>query len=122
MRSVFAYRVSSGTCITRLVMCDNSEISPGSYKVSLRCPDSATSKLTTSKLAAGDMVVITEADTKVVILTTCRVVEMNGCQVSLLIDRCVSICVDIRAATGCNYIWRWKSVTLSCWLFKLCYV
>lgn len=81
---IFCYcRISEGTCISNLALRECTELSSESYKVTLTRGDSVSA----NKMAAGDMVVVSEAGSRAVIITTTRVLDVSGDLVTLLLDR-----------------------------------
>ena len=81
----FFFRVSAGLCLTDLTVSDISEPTTGDrHAVTLSSPTNIPSS---SKLNTGDMVMVSEANSKVVIITTGSIIEKNSLQVTLLLDR-----------------------------------
>lgn len=76
--------MSSGLCLTGLTVSDISESAGGRYSIKLSSPTNIPS---TNKLNTGDLVIISEADSKVVIFTTGSIIEKGGQHVTLLLDR-----------------------------------
>lgn len=76
-------RVACGTCITNLTISKSSELQADNYSVEFSRPLSQA----TCTLSVGDMVVISEVNSKAVIVTTTRVSEINANSLTLLLDR-----------------------------------
>ena len=79
------FRVSAWLCLTDLTVSDISEPTTGDrYTITLSSPTNIPSS---NKLNTGDMVMLSEANSKVVIITTGSIIEKNSQQVTLLLDR-----------------------------------
>ena len=85
-KMLFFFRVSAGLCLTDLtVSAISSEPTSGDrYTITLSSPTNIPSS---NKLNTGDMVMLSEAYSKVVIITTGSIIEKNSQQVTLLLDR-----------------------------------
>ncbi|XP_067945535.1 DNA replication ATP-dependent helicase/nuclease DNA2-like isoform X2 [Watersipora subatra] len=77
-----AERVSLGACLSNLSLLEKCKISSNTFQVILTCADTIS-----TKLAAGDIVVVSEADSKVVILTTGSIRRMADHHITLHLDR-----------------------------------
>ena len=74
-----------GTCISNLTVDECTELPADRFKIVLRPADSVTN----NKLSVGDVVMISEADSKIVIKTTGSIVELTNSHVVLYLDRSV---------------------------------